>query len=136
MILLMDWARARREAQRRLTDVNGRLAAAERKLADAQAVLQLAEHRFSDADGQVAMAEETLDAARAARDLARRGRYAARQDRDRATLAIERLQRRARDLSGRLDRMPPLEPASRGCLVPCRHAGPPHPCPPVPAWVT
>ncbi len=104
----MDWTRARRETQRRLTDLRFRLAAASRELTDAQITLRRAERRFSAADGKVARAEHTLDDARAARDLARRERYAARQARDRVMLAIERLQRRERDLSGRLDRMPPL----------------------------
>jgi hypothetical protein len=107
----MDWTRARRETQRRLTDLRTRLAAARRELTAAQATLRRAERRFSTADDTVARAEHTLDDARAARDLARRERYAARQARDRVTLAIERLQRRERDLSGRLDRMPPLAPA-------------------------
>jgi chromosome segregation ATPase len=111
MIFAMDWTRARREAQRRLADVRGRLAAAERKLSDAQASLQAAEHRFSDADGQVSEAERVLDSARAERDHARRERYSARQAHDRASLAIERLQRRARELSDRLSRMPPLSHA-------------------------
>jgi hypothetical protein len=104
----MDWTRARRETQRRLTDLRARLAAARRELTDAQVTLRRAERRFSAADGKVARAEHTLDDARATRDLARRERYAARQARDRVTLAIERLQRREHDLSGRLDRMPPL----------------------------
>src|SRR5690242_20449448 len=59
----------------------------------------------------------------AARDLARRERYAARQARDRATLMIERLRRRERDLSGRLDRMPPLAPAAGVAPAPATAPG-------------
>jgi hypothetical protein len=106
----MDWTRARREAKRRLTDARGRLTAAERELADARARLRLAERGFGVADGRVTKAEQALDAARTQRDQARRERYAARQAYGRASLTVDRLQRRIREVSDHLDRMPPLAP--------------------------
>jgi multidrug efflux pump subunit AcrA (membrane-fusion protein) len=107
-LFVMDWARARRNAQRRLAELRRKLAAAERELSGAQAALRLAEHRFDLAEADVAETEQALEAARAEREQARRQRYAARQARDRVSNTVERIQRHLRELSERLDRMPRL----------------------------
>ena len=110
----MDWTRARREARQRLADTRTRLTAAERALAQARAALGRAERQFGAADQRVSKAEAALEDARARRDKARRERYSARQAHDRASLAVARLQRRVREVSARLDRMPPLAVAQAG----------------------
>jgi chromosome segregation ATPase len=99
-------ARGRREALRQLNDLRRRLAAAQDGLAGAQATVKRAEAAFDAASDRFAEAERALDAARAERAQARRDRYAAQQAHDRASTAVERLQRRARELSDRLGGMP------------------------------
>jgi hypothetical protein len=99
-------ARGRREALRQLNDLRRRLAAAQGGLAGAQATVKRAEAAFDAASDRFAEAERALDAARAERAQARRDRYAAQQAHDRASTAVERLQRRVRELSDRLGGMP------------------------------
>jgi uncharacterized protein (DUF3084 family) len=104
--MLYTWwtARARREAIRQLADLRRRLAAAEDALAKAQAVAKQAQTAFDTAQDRFTVAEAALDTAREERAQARMARYAARQAYERASLAADRLVRRVRELSERLDR--------------------------------
>jgi hypothetical protein len=98
-----------------LAELRRRLAAAEDALADAGAVMKRAEGAFDAASDRFGAAERALDEAREERAQARRDRYAARQEHARAAAAADRLQRRAAELAGRLDRMAELPgPARRG----------------------
>jgi hypothetical protein len=72
----------------------------------AEAALKQAEARIAAADGRVAATEEALHAAYADREATWPERYAARQTHERASALVERLQRRAGELTGRLSRMP------------------------------
>jgi chromosome segregation ATPase len=80
-----------------------RLAAADDALADALATMKRAEEEFDAANDRFTAAESALDAAREDRAQTRRARYAARQAHDPASTAVDRLQRRVRDLAERLD---------------------------------
>lgn len=118
----MDWSRARREAIRQLADVRRRLAAAEEALNGARTELNEADTRLGAAHDRVAEAEHALGTAEAEQDQARRERYTARRAHERASTLVGRLRRRETDLSGRLDRMPPLgradEPSFTGSCEP------------------
>jgi chromosome segregation ATPase len=109
---VMDWARLRAEARRQLTDLHRRLAKAQEALTGAQAAAREAETRFDAVCTRVAELERALDEACSEQAKARRERYAARQARGQAAAAVARLERRARQVSGRLERMPPLAAAA------------------------
>ena len=99
-----DGARERREAIRQLAELRRRLAAAEDALTDALAATKQAEGAFDAASDRFDAAEHALDAAREERAQARRDRYTARQAYERASTTADRLARRVRELSERLDR--------------------------------
>jgi uncharacterized protein (DUF3084 family) len=101
-------ARDRREAIRQLNELRRRLTAAQDMLADAQVTMKRAEAAFDAASDRSAEAESALDAARAERAQARRDRYAAQQAHERASTAVDRLERRVRELSDRLGGMSAL----------------------------
>ena len=101
---MVDWARARRETIRQLAALHRKLAAAQAVLADAQATLTRTETAFDAANDQVTRTETALEVARTERAQARDERYAARQAHQRASTAVERLQRRADQMSERLNR--------------------------------
>ena len=65
--------------------------------------MKSAEAAYDAADARFTAAERALDEAREERAVARRERYAARQAHERAAITAERLQRRERELSERLD---------------------------------
>jgi hypothetical protein len=101
-------ARGRREAIQQLASARRKLAEAEATLEDAQAARKQAEEAHDAASDHFDAAEAALDAAREERAQARTARYAARQTHERASTAVDRLQRRVRDLSDLLDRMAEL----------------------------
>ena len=105
---MADRTRAHREVMRQLADARRTLAAAQDALAEAQAAAKQAETAFDSANDRFAAAEAALDAAREERAQARTARYAARQSYEQATVTADRLARRVRELSERLDRMPQL----------------------------
>jgi uncharacterized protein (DUF3084 family) len=94
----------RREAIRQLADLRRRLAAAEDTLTDALAAMKQAEGVFDAASDRFDAAELVLDTAREERAAAPRDRYAARQACQQASATADRLARRVRDLTERLDR--------------------------------
>ena len=102
---MADGARQRREATRQPGELRRRLVAAEDGPADALAAMKRAEEAFDAASDRFNAAESALDAARAERARAREERSAARQAHERAGANVDRLQRRARGLSERLDRV-------------------------------
>ena len=106
-----DGARERREAMRQLADLRRRLAVTEDALAEAQAASKRAEEAFDAASDRFDAAERALDEARDERAQARRDRYAARQAYARASVTADRLARRVREASERLDRMAELTDA-------------------------
>jgi uncharacterized protein (DUF3084 family) len=85
-----------------LDELRRRLAAAEDALADALAGMKRAEEAFDAASDRFGAAESALDAGRAERARAREERCAARQAHERASINVDRLQRRVRDMSERL----------------------------------
>jgi hypothetical protein len=89
---------------RQLADLRRRMGAAEGALTDALATLKRAEEGFDAASDRFNAAERALDEAREDRAQARRDRYAARQAYERASAAADRLARRVRETSERLDR--------------------------------
>jgi chromosome segregation ATPase len=97
---------------RQLADLRRRLGAAEGALTDALAALKRAEEAFDAASDRFDAAERALDAAREERAQARRDRYAARQAYERATATADRLARRVRETSERLDRAAELAAVS------------------------
>ena len=101
---VVNEARDRREAIRQLADLRRRLEAAERALTDALAASKRAEEAFDAASDRFDAAERALDEAREDRARARRDRYAARQAYERASATADRLARRVRETSERLDR--------------------------------
>ena len=101
---VVNEARDRREAIRHLADLRRRLEAAERALTDALAASKRAEEAFDAASDRFDAAERALDEAREDRARARRDRYAARQAYERASATADRLARRVRETSERLDR--------------------------------
>jgi chromosome segregation ATPase len=105
---VVDWTQLKREARRQLADVRKRLANAQQEHATTEAAAREAETRFDAASARVTDLERALDEACTEQARARRERYAARQARARAAEAVRRLERRERQVSGRLERMPPL----------------------------
>ena len=103
-------APGRREAIRQLGDLRRRLTAAEDALADALAAMKQAEGAFGDAIDSFDAAEWALGAAREERAQARRDRYTARQASERTSMIADRLARRVRELSERLDSAAKLMP--------------------------
>ena len=101
---VVNEARDRREAIRQLADLRRRLEAAERALTDALASSKRAEEAFDAASDRFDAAERALDEAREDRARARRDRYAARQAYERASVTADRLARRVRETSERLNR--------------------------------
>jgi hypothetical protein len=99
-----DGARERREAIRQLAGLRRRLAAAEDALTDALAAMKQAEGAFDAASDRFDATERALDAAREERARARRERYTARQSYEQASTTADRLARRVREASERLDR--------------------------------
>jgi len=89
---------------RQLADLRRRLEAAEGALTDALAASKRAEEAFDAASDRFDAAERALDEAREDRARARRDRYAARQAYERASATADRLARRVRETSERLDR--------------------------------
>ena len=112
---MADGARERREAIRQLADLRRRLEAAEGTLTDALAASKRAEEAFDAASDQFDTAEHALDEAREQRAQARRDRYAARQAYERASATADRLARRVREASERLDRSAELAATPQPC---------------------
>src|SRR5215471_17005010 len=108
-----DGARERREAMRQLADLRRRLAVTEDALAEAQAASKRAEEAFDAASDRFDAAERALDEAREDRAQARRDRYAARQAHEKASATADRLARRVREASERLDRAAELAATPR-----------------------
>lgn len=105
---------------RQLADLRRRLEAAEGALTDGLAALKRAEEAFDAASDRFDTAERALDAAREERAQARRDRYAARQAYERASATADRLARRVRETSERLDRaaelaVVPRRPGQQRC---------------------
>ena len=107
---MVNEARERREAIRQLADLRRRLEAAEGTLTDALTASKRAEEAFDAASDRFDAAERALDDAREDRAQARRDRYAARQAYERASATADRLARRVREASARLDRAAELGP--------------------------
>ena len=112
---MADGARERREAIRLLADLRRRLARAEDALAETHAASKRAEEAFDAASDRFDTAERALDAAREERAQARRDRYAARQAYERAGATADRLARRVREVSERLDRAAELAATLQLC---------------------
>src|SRR5215472_16634940 len=110
-----DGARERREAMRQLADLRRRLAVTEDALAEAQAASKRAEEAFDAASDRFDAAERALDEARDERAQARRDRFAARQAYERAGATADRLARRVREVSERLDRAAELAATLQLC---------------------
>ena len=111
---VVNEARERREAMRQLADLRRRLEAAEGALTDALAASKRAEEAFDAASDRFDAAERALDEVREDRAQARRDRYAARQAYERASVTADRLARRVREVSERLDRSAELAACGPG----------------------
>ena len=112
---VVNEARERREAMRQLAGLRRRMEAAEGALTDALAALKRAEEVFDAASDRFNAAERALDEAREDRAQARRDRYAARQAYERASATADRLARRVRETSERLDRAAELAATLQLC---------------------
>jgi chromosome segregation ATPase len=115
---VVNEARERREAMRQLADLRRRLEAAEGALTDALVASKRAEEAFDAASDRFDAAERALDEAREDRAQARRDRYAARQAYERASATADRLARRVRETSERLDRAAELAATLQRGIVP------------------